>query len=86
LTRDWALLAQYAFSKGVEGGAPIPIEDIIEKHLKLRVEFDDLHGLLGVPRGLGIEPDIFGTIWLETELSPNFGDGKEGGSDLSFRS
>jgi hypothetical protein len=39
----------------VEGGAPIPIEDIIEKHLKLRVEFDDLHGLLGVPRGLGIE-------------------------------
>ena len=42
-----------------------PIEDIVEKHLKLRVEFDDLHRLLGVSRG-GFKPDIFGAIWLET--------------------
>jgi hypothetical protein len=56
----------------VEGGAPIPIEDIVEKHLKLRVEFDDLHGLLGVPRGLGIEPDIFGAIWLEDRAIAEF--------------
>jgi len=28
---------------------PIPIEDIIEKHLKLRIEFDDLHEVFGVP-------------------------------------
>jgi hypothetical protein len=48
-------------------GPPIPIEDIVEKHLKLHVEFDDLHRLLGVPRGgFGTEPDIFGAIWLET--------------------
>jgi Zn-dependent peptidase ImmA (M78 family) len=47
--------------------APIPIEDIVEKHLKLRVEFDDLHRLLGVPRGaFGVESDIFGAIWLES--------------------
>jgi Zn-dependent peptidase ImmA (M78 family) len=49
--------------------APIPIEDIVEKHLKLRVEFDDLHHLLGIPRRdgfLGSEPDIFGAIWLES--------------------
>ena len=46
--------------------APIPIEDIVEKHLKLRVEFDDLHRLLDIPRsGLGLDPDIFGAIWLE---------------------
>lgn len=62
-----ALLAQFAHARGVAIRAPIPIEDIIEKHLKLHVEFDDLHRLLGVPRGgFGTEPDIFGAIWLET--------------------
>ena len=62
-----ALLAQYAHAKGLEIKAPIPIEDIVEKQLKLRVEFDDLHRRLGVPRGgFGIESDIFGAIWLET--------------------
>jgi hypothetical protein len=61
------LLAQFAHARGVEIRAPIPIEDIVEKHLKLHVEFDDLHRLLGVPRGgFGAEPDIFGAIWLET--------------------
>jgi Zn-dependent peptidase ImmA (M78 family) len=62
-----ALLGQFAHARGVEIRAPIPIEDIVEKHLKLHVEFDDLHRLLGVSRGgLGAEPDIFGAIWLET--------------------
>src|SRR5215510_11338764 len=62
-----ALLAQYAQAKGLEVKAPIPIENIVEKHLKLRVEFDDLHRLLGVSRGgFGVEPDIYGAIWLET--------------------
>jgi Zn-dependent peptidase ImmA (M78 family) len=62
-----ALLAQYAHAKGVEIRAPIPIDDIVEKHLKLRVEFDDLRRLLGIPRGgFGVETDIFGAIWLET--------------------
>jgi Zn-dependent peptidase ImmA (M78 family) len=62
-----ALLAQFAHARGVAIRAPIPIEDIVEKHLKLHVEFDDLHRLLGVPRGgFGTEPDIFGAIWLET--------------------
>jgi Zn-dependent peptidase ImmA (M78 family) len=62
-----ALLAQYARAKAVEIRAPIPIEDIVEKHLKLHVEFDDLHRLLDVPRsGLALEPDLFGAIWLES--------------------
>jgi Zn-dependent peptidase ImmA (M78 family) len=62
-----ALLAQYAYAKGLEVKAPIPIEDIAEKHLKLRVEFDDVHRLLGGSRsGVGVEPDILGAIWLET--------------------
>ena len=61
-----ALLAQFAHARGVAIRAPIPIEDIIEKHLKLHVEFDDLHRRLEIPRGgLGTESDIFGAIWLE---------------------
>jgi hypothetical protein len=60
-----ALLAQYAYAKGVEMGAPILIEDVVEKHLKLHVEFDDLHRLLNVPRS-GPDPDIFGAIWLDS--------------------
>jgi Zn-dependent peptidase ImmA (M78 family) len=61
-----ALLAEYAHGKGVEIRAPIPIEDIVEKHLKLHIEFDDLHRRLEVPRkGLGPDPDILGAIWFE---------------------
>jgi Zn-dependent peptidase ImmA (M78 family) len=62
-----ALLGEFAHARGIEVRAPIPIEDIVEKHLKLRVEFDDLHERLGVPRsGFGLDPDIFGAIWLES--------------------
>ena len=62
-----ALLAQYAHAKNVEIKPPIPIDDIVEKHLKLHVEFNDLHRLLEIPlSGFGSEPDIFGAIWLET--------------------
>src|SRR5438067_13169075 len=61
-----ALLGEYAEAKGVEIRAPIPIEDVVEKHLKLHVEFDDLHRRLEVPRkGLGLEPDNLGAIWIE---------------------
>jgi hypothetical protein len=60
-----ALLAQFAHARSMAIRAPIPIEDIIEKHLKLHIEFDDLHRLLGVPRG-GSGTDIFGAIWFET--------------------
>src|SRR5262249_46309682 len=59
-----ALLAQYAHAKGVEIRAPIPIEDIVEKHLKLRMEFNDLRCLFGLPGGR--KPDIFGAIWLDS--------------------
>jgi hypothetical protein len=58
------LLAEFARARHTEIKAPIPIEDIVEKHLKLQVEFDDLHSLFGLQRGA--EPDIFGAIWLET--------------------
>jgi Zn-dependent peptidase ImmA (M78 family) len=61
-----ALLADYARRNGVEISVPIPIENIVEKQLKLHVGFDDLHRRLGVPRnGLGLDPDILGASWFE---------------------
>lgn len=58
------LLAEFAESRGVTVKTPIPIEDIVEKHLKLRIDFDDLHELLELPQ-MGAEPDIFGAIWMD---------------------
>ena len=44
-----SLLAEYAKARGILIAPPIPIEDIIEKHLKLRIDFDDMHSACGVP-------------------------------------
>ena len=44
-----ALLAEYAHARGVAIEAPIPIDDIVEKHLKIGIEFDDLHRRFSVP-------------------------------------
>ena len=61
-----ALLAGYAQARGRVIAPPIPIEDIVEKHLKLGIEFDDTHRLFGIPRsGLGMEPDILGAIFFD---------------------
>lgn len=71
-----ALLAQYARARGVTVKAPILIEDIVEKHLKLRVDFGDLHEVLNVPQA-GRAPVIFGAIvvpkrqiWIHQCLDP----------------
>ena len=37
-----ALISEYENKQGSRIVLPVPIEDIVEKHLKLRVEFDDL--------------------------------------------
>jgi hypothetical protein len=63
-----ALLAEFAHSHDVIIEPPIPIEDIVEKHLKLGIEFDDTHRLFGIPRSslnLGQGPDILGAIFLD---------------------
>jgi hypothetical protein len=81
-----ALLAEYAQARGVTVKPPIPIEDIVEKHLKLRFEFDDTHRLFGVPRSsLGLEPDILGAMFfdearivIDKSLDPEENPAKEG--------
>ena len=61
-----ALLAEYAHARGVMIEPPIPIDDIVEKHLKIGIEFDDTHRLFGVPRsGIGFDPDILGAIFFD---------------------
>jgi hypothetical protein len=81
-----ALLAEYAHARGVTIEAPIAIDDIIEKHLKIGIEFDDTHRLFGVPRsGIGFDPDILGAIFFEQKrividesLDPDENPAKEG--------
>jgi Zn-dependent peptidase ImmA (M78 family) len=81
-----ALLAEYAHARGVPIEAPIAIDDIIEKHLKIGIEFDDTHRLFGVPRsGIGFDPDILGAIFFEQKrividesLDPDENPAKEG--------
>lgn len=57
-----ALLAEYARAQNIILTPPIPIEDIVEKHLKLSLEFDDLHRLFGIPRSPNTDTDILGAI------------------------
>ena len=63
-----ALLAEFARARDVVIEPPIPIEDIVEKHLKLGIEFDDTHDLFGIPRtglDLGQGPDILGAMFFD---------------------
>jgi len=85
IERDAAvLLAEYANARGITIEPPIPIEDIVEKHLKLGIEFDDTHKLFGVPRS-GLDPDILGAIFfddrrivIDETLDPEDNPAKEG--------
>ena len=83
-----ALLAEFAHAHDVVIEPPIPIEDIMEKYLKLGIEFDDTHRLFGVPRtgiDLGQGPDILGAIFFDEKrvvvdesLDPEVYPNKEG--------
>lgn len=81
-----SLLAEYAYARGLSIEAPILIDDIIEKHLKIGLEFDDMHRRFGVPRsGLALDPDILGAIYfgerrivIDESLDPDADPSKEG--------
>ena len=63
-----ALLAEYRHAHGVTLGPPIPVEDIIEKHLQLSIDFDDMHAQHGVPRPASGDPGILGTIYADRSI------------------
>jgi hypothetical protein len=67
-------LAEYAQARGVTVKPPIPIEDTVEEHLKLRVEFDDTHKLFGIPR----DPEDEARIVIDESLDPEENPAKEG--------
>ena len=58
-----ALLSEFECARGVPLEPPIPIEDIIEKFLKLPLDFADMHELHKVPRPAKGETDILGAIY-----------------------
>jgi Zn-dependent peptidase ImmA (M78 family) len=60
-----ALLAEFAHIRGVTIAPPIPVEDIVEKHLKLGLEFDNTHKLFDIPRDSARDPDILGAIFFD---------------------
>ncbi len=63
-----ALLAEFADARDVVIEPPIPIEDIIEKYLKLGFEFADTHSVFGIPRnGMNLRegPDILGAMFFD---------------------
>ena len=66
IERDAAsLIAEYEHARGVTIEPPIPVENIVEKHLKLRIEFDDMHERHNVPRPESGQTDILGALYAE---------------------
>lgn len=59
------LLKEYQLACGQALTLPIPVEEILETHLKLTLDFDDLHEKLFIPRS-GPEPEILGALWADT--------------------
>jgi hypothetical protein len=81
-----ALIADFERTRGTRISAPIPVEDIIEKHLKIGIEFDDTHRLFDVPHSSSsFDPDILGAILfdqkrivIDESLDPDVNPAKEG--------
>jgi hypothetical protein len=46
-----------SFGESQSAAIPVPVEDILENHLNLSLDLDDLHKLLGVP-------DVLGALWV----------------------
>ena len=52
------LLAEYGRKYGAVEGPPIPVEEILEAHIELSLDFDDLAERLGLP-------DVLGATWVQ---------------------
>ena len=66
-----SLIAEYEHARGVTIEPPIPVEDIVEKYLKLRIEFDDMHARHNIPRPPNGQPDILGAIYGDGSIFIN---------------
>jgi len=52
------LLETYFHEQGGSKQIPIPVDEILETHLGLSLDFDDLQTVLGVP-------DVLGALWVD---------------------
>jgi len=59
------LLAEFNVSRGRNLVAPVPVEEVLEAHLKLALNFDDLHTRIGIPM-TGAAPEVFGALWVKS--------------------
>lgn len=70
------LLANFESRRGWRREPPIPIEDVVEKHLKLSIDFDDLHHRYDKPRPSSGDSEILGaidangSIFIDESLDP----------------
>jgi Zn-dependent peptidase ImmA (M78 family) len=55
------LLAAYGAKYGLVSKAPIPVDEILNVHLKVTLDFDDL------PKLLRVNSDVFGATWIEQQ-------------------
>jgi len=53
-----ALLAAYCHQQGKALRNPVPVDDILETHLGLSLDFDNLQKMLGIP-------DVLGALWVD---------------------
>jgi hypothetical protein len=67
------LLRRYAKWKGTPPRPPIPIDDIVEGHLKLSLSVDDLCARLGNADVLGATWLDLGHVVIDTSLEDNVG-------------
>ena len=60
------LLGRFRQAHDVPLSLPIPVEDILERHLQLSLGFDDLHERFNVPR-TGEDPDVLGALFIQEQ-------------------
>lgn len=60
-----ALLCDFWMSRDLSPTAPVPVEEILEHHLRLSLGFDDLHARFDVPQN-GKDPDVLGALFVGT--------------------
>jgi len=79
-----ALLGEYEHARDLTLKPPIPIEDILEKHLNLSIDFDDMYERQNIPRPTNGERDILGSIdpkgsiFIDESLEPEENPAQEG--------
>jgi IrrE N-terminal-like domain len=67
IERDAAsLLAEFAQARHLTIEPPVPIDDIVV-HLKLRLDFDDLARIFGIPRDPERDADILGAMFFDED-------------------